>query len=286
MHYLTLGVFSLTYLISLSSWAQDDANEALNLVDFSQTFVVQDPAIPTGDVKLGGVQTHVDGLNFTYALTLSLDTVRILEVDAPVEEAFFIKAVTPQDNDAESLQQRLTGTVWRGEYRTNKNLYATTLTIESVQKGFVGAEIVHNTTDPEQDSLLHAKLLGEISTEYLIDENGDGELEWVANVRYQMLVDEVNAANAELEEDAEPALPPAIQGNRQLLKLERGRGIEFRHASSNWGSHKTYDMVVEDNRITGGVGTPPDRYSTTDTGMTANGTIELTPDVPVVVDTE
>ncbi len=248
-------------------------------VDFSKTYISsQSLSLGEGDktdppvLRISGIKTintHNDELilsNWTLILGFN-----------PDDATFKILTAQPQDHfEPELLQQRLRGTTWKGEYKTAKNLYTTQLQLKSVQNGFIGGEITHLTKDePEPSSFLHAKVVGDITTQYLIDEKGDGDLDWVDVERYQEIVTTINEANEGKEgEDRTPI--PLISNTRQLIRLKRTRSIgKPIHASSRWGSHNEYRLTLENNTLIGNVGSPPESFGTQDV-LTGNGLIELT----------
>lgn len=244
-------------------------------VDFSNGYVIpssppiegEPPSPPT--LQLSGVKTTnvEDEQTTTFYWTLLLgfnpNNITFQVVDAIPQNPF----------EPEMLQQRLRNTIWRGNYQTSKNVYSTDLQIKSVQAGFIGGEITHTTQDePERSSFLTIKVVGDITTQYLIEE--EDELIWIDIPRYQEIVAEINEENAENEnEEIIPA--PAILDSRHLIQLKRTRSIgEFKHATSRWGSHNEYRLTLENNRLFGNVGTPPDSYGS-DNALTGIGEIEL-----------
>jgi hypothetical protein len=260
-------------------------------VDFSNGYVIPlaplPPPIegefpPPPTLQVGGVKTtNLEGEQLTtlywiLSLGFNPDNITFQVVDAFPQNPF----------DPEMLQQRLRDTVWLGDYRTSKNLYSTELEIKSVQAGFVGGEIKHftldgNITSPideeKPSNFLTAKVVGDITTQYLIDEEGDGVLVWVEIPRYQAILVEINEENAKNEgkEDAEIIPAPAILDSRQLIQLKRAKSIgQFKNANSRWGSHNEYRFTLENDRLFGSVGTPPDSYGS-ENALTGVGEIEL-----------
>ncbi len=248
-------------------------------VDFSNTYISsQSPSIRQGDrtdppiLHISGVKT-IDTRNEE----LILSNWRLILGFNPDNATFHILDAQLQNHfEPDLLQQRLRGTTWKGEYKTSKNLYTTELQFKSVQNGFIGGEIIHSTQDePEPSSFLHAKVTGDIITQYLIDEKGDGELDWVDVERYQEIVTTINEANEGKEVDEITPIP-LILDTRQLIRLKRARSIgNTRHASSRWGSHNEYRLTLENNTLSGNVGSPPESFGTKDV-LTGNGLIELT----------
>ena len=268
---------SIIILISLIGF-----NNTLALaseVDFDNTYISsQSPSTREGDrtappvLRISGLKTidtrneELILSNWTLILGFNPDNATFHILDAQLQNHF----------EPELLQQRLRGTTWKGEYKTSKNLYTTELQFKSVQNGFIGGEITHSTQDePEPSSFLHAKVIGDIITQYLIDEKGDGELDWVDAERYQEIVTTINEANEGNEAEDRTPLPPILD-TRQLIRLKRARSIgNTRHASSRWGSHNEYRLTLENNTLSGNVGSPPETFGTKDV-LTGNGLIELT----------
>ena len=252
-------------------------------VDFSNGYVIPSALLPLpieGEAPLpptlqvGGIKTtNVEGeqvITFHWILSLSFN---------PNNTTFQVIDAIPQNPfEPKVLQQRLRGTVWRGDYRTAQNLYSTELQIKSVQAGFVGGEITHTTLDePDRSSFLTTKVVGDITTQYLIDEEGEGVLVWVDVPRYQTIVAEINGENEEnAGKEGEEIIPaPAILDSRHLIWLKRAKSIgEYKHASSRWGSHNEYRLVLDNNRLFGNVGTPSDSYGP-ENALTGIGDIEL-----------
>jgi len=221
---------------------------------------------------VGGVETiesHYDEVAvFNWKLLLGFN---------PDNATFYVKDAQLQNYFADQLlQQRLRGTIWKGDYKTAKNVYSTELRLISVQNGFIGAEIIHRTEDePEPSNFLKARMAGDISTQYLIDEKGDGEWVWVDVARYKEIVAQINEANEGKEGDEMAPIPNIINA-RHLVRLKRTREIgNSRHASSRWGSHNEYRFTVENDKIIGNVGSPPDNYGSQDV-LTGSGKLELT----------
>lgn len=230
------------------------------------------PPPPPPTLQIGGVKTidtHEDQITiFNWILSLGFN---------PNEVTFHLHDAQLQNNfDVELLQQRLRGTKWIGEYKTANNLYSTKLHFQSVQNGFVGAEMTHFTNDePELSSFLQAKVTGDITPQYFIDKEGEGELVWVNVETYQEIVTKINKANEGKEGDDVTPIPE-IFNTRQLIRLKRTRSIgNSWHANGQWGSHNEYRLTLEGDKLMGSVGTPPDRYGSKDV-LTGIGNIELT----------
>lgn len=244
--------------------------------DFSGTYVINS-ATNAQEVTLGDI-TVIDNndIPVTHTLKLSYDD----------ELArFFVYDALPQVIDGQLLQAQLQGSMWKGDYDTNSNYYLTTLTFISVENGFVGAEVSHDTGSPDNDNYLRAQLGGTIFSEYSII-NSKGDAVWITETDYNAQVDEINATNAELLTEAEAngkdlatvelKSVPQILAIRHQVRLKRVRGLEFRHASAQWGSASEYRFTIENSVLSGVIGTPKDSYGSND-GMTGNGALNLIP---------
>jgi len=226
-------------------------------------------------LHIGGVQTTqtrgTEVTIFNWILSLAFN---------PTSTTFHVIEVVAQNHfDPELLQQHLRGSVWKGEYKTSKNLYLTEFEIKSVQNGFIAGEMTHTTGEKsEEDSTpsshLKAKMAGDIVTQYLIDENNDDNLVWVSVARYQEIVAEIAEKNQGKEGD-DITSNPEILDTRHLIRLKRMRPIgDFKHASSRWGSHHEYRLTLEQDKLTGNVGNPPDSFGSQDV-LVGNGQITL-----------
>jgi len=235
-------VFSLATLLLTTIVVAEE-----NLVDFSKAYVILGTEVPT-ELRIGGVTTRDNDVTLMNSILLGFNV---------EERSFKILKAEVQNSDAELFEQRLRETQWTGTYTTNKNVYLTELTVKTVQNGFIAGEMLHQTADPETRSLLRVEVGGSIITQYLVDPESKSEWVWVN-------ADEVKYV---------ATLPSSHV--RQLIRLKRLRGLEFRHASSRWGSQSEYRLVLENNRLTGDVGTPPEDYSSTNDGLTGVGLIEL-----------
>jgi hypothetical protein len=239
-------LFSSTLLLFITG-----ANADENFVDFSKAYVIPGTESPN-ELQIGGVMTYDDDVVLMNSILLGFSA---------EDRSFKILKAQVQHSDAELLEQRLRGTQWTGTYKTNKNLYLTELTLKTVQNGFIAGEMIHKTADPETSNFLRAEVGGSIITQYFVDPESKNEWVWVN-------ADEVNY---------ETTLPSSHV--RQLIRLKRLRGLEFKHASSRWGSQSEYRLVLENNRLTGDVGTPPEDYTTSD-GLSGVGLVELEEIVP------
>ena len=223
-------------------------------VDFSKAYVMSD-APSSKELKVGGIIVHSGPDTLINWVLLAFD---------PEKRIFNVTNSALQGSDAEFLEQRLRGTTWSGTYQSLSNIYLTELKLTTVQNGFVGGEIIHRTPDPEASNFLKVEVTGSIITQYYVDLKGNGELVWVNQ--------------DELKYKA-PAPPPGFV--RHLIDLKRGRGIEYRHNTGSWGTNSEYRMTLENNKLVGGVGIPPDRYSNND-DLINSGSITLEEVLPVV----
>jgi len=296
MKYIPIFI-SLLGLLSPQILAQE--------VDFSKSYtIIPEPIPPTAEfepppptLQVGGVKTTTleeggELITFHWLLSLGFN---------PDDISFHVNEWIPQNRfEPELLQRRLHGTVWRGDYKTVRNLYSAELRIKSVQGGFIGGEIIHTTIDKsgeqsEPSGFLHVQAVGTITTQYLIDQ--DGELVWVDVSIYHEIVAEINTANTEKlneideieadnedEDNAEKkenllneiiSIPEILEA-RQLIRLKRSQSLDNpRHPTSRWGSNNEYRLTLENDRLFGNVGTPPESYGGND-GLTGIGEIELT----------
>ncbi|MDM8567335.1 hypothetical protein QUF74_17010 [Candidatus Halobeggiatoa sp. HSG11] len=240
-------------------------------IDFSKAYFLDSVETEETDTPLvlniAGVQTTQQ----TNKEEITLDWILSLGFN-PDDATFHLLDSIPQKHfDVQLEQQRLRGTNWEGEYKTSSNLYETELYIKAVQAGFVGAEVVHYTLDdPEPSNFLRAKLIGDINSQYLIDKDQEGELDWVDVDEYEDIVEDINEKE---ESEANPI--PEILSIRHLMRLKRGQRIgDSEHATSSWGTFNEYRLTLEDGKITGNVGKPPEKYGSKD-ALTGNGKIEL-----------
>lgn len=248
---------SLASLFINPVFAKDEPEEPAE-VDFSKAYVISDTKSPD-QIRIGGVETHTDEESLIHAIALKFDSNRV---------SFRLLKATPQDSDAELLEQFLKQTTWVGDYKTSNNIYRTTLTIETIQNGFIAGEIQHETRDPETPDILRAQIVGDIVTQYLIDDK------WT------------DTDKVDLEKlPSDVVIPPDdIDHIRHLMRLRRMRALEFEHHSSQWGTLHEYRMVLVEDDLTGSVGIPPDRYGTKD-ALKNVGEIELKREIPEEVDT-
>lgn len=236
---------SLTGLLGISTLAIADE------VDFAKAYVMPNPT-STKELRIGGVAIHSGNATVINWLLLSFNPAGTDNKKA----TFDVLQAGAQATEPELLQQRLRDTVWSGTYQSTSNIYLTELQFTTVQNGFVGGQITHKTADPEAANLLRADVAGTIVTQYLMDLKGDGQFTWV---------------NAD-EVKTQGTIPPS--NTRYLINLRRLRGLEYRHTSSSWSSQSEYRLTLENNKLTGSVGTPPEKIGKDD-GLTGNGVITL-----------
>jgi len=226
-------------------------------VDFSKAYIM--PSSSPKELKIGGVGVREGETTVMNWLLLGFNP------EGPESKPIFnILQAGAQTAAPELLEQQLRDTVWSGTYQATNNLYLTELRFKVVQNGFIAGEITHKTADPEASNLLRAEVAGTIVTQYFLDVKNDGILTWV---------------NAN-EVTYEGFIPPSQI--RHLINLKRLRGLEYRHTSSSWGAHSEYWMALENNKLTGSVGTPPAAYQNGEEELTSVGLITLEA-VPAVV---
>ncbi len=214
-------------------------------VDFSKAYVIpQKEAI--NEIQIGGIMVNGDNYSITNSILLGFN---------PDDASFHLLSAGQQILDAELFAQRLRGTTWTGTYSAPQNQYVTELYFQSIQNGFVGGEMIHKTADAEPATFLRAKVVGDIITQYLVTEHDESVWKNAEDV-----VDEEQFAT--------------ITATRSLIRMKRIRALEAHHTGSGWGTNNEYRLTLEDNRLTGSVGTPSDKFSNND-AMTGNGIIEL-----------
>ena len=209
--------------------------------DFSKSFVIPEKS-GINTVTLGGIEavgnSYSVDFNLREDLTLSI-------TDAVI-----------QDSLGEILEQNLRNTTWQGTYVINDDNFTTTLNLVVVQNGYVGGEITHSESIEEGDQFLHARVTGDIVTQFEI--NGS-------------FVDEDRISQETLEKLSEGT------ANRQLIRIKRMRALEFRtdnEDGGSWSTNREYRLVLENGILSGTVGIPNDTIGTSD-GTTKNGLITL-----------
>lgn len=277
--------FSKAYIITPTETSTENETSE-NDEDEESTDEIEEVA-PSPRLQIGGVETTEKSEGEVTVFNWKLF------LHSPDNTTYYVYEVQPQNYfEPQLLQQRLRGTTWDGNYQTSKNRYLTRLQLISIQNGFVGGEITHTTgkiphppADDPPSSFLHARLAGDIITQYKIEENDEGILVWVSVSEYKKRVVKINKANEGKEGDKVTPAPEIIEA-RHKIRLKRTRDIsdkiKSKNANSRWGSHNEYRLILEKdeetgeyNKITGNVGTPPESYGSSDV-LTGNGKIELT----------
>lgn len=275
--------FSKAYIIMpTETLTEDDTSE--NDENEESTDEIEEVASPP-TLQIGGVETTVKNEGEVTVFNWKLF------LNSPDNTTYYVYEVKPQNYfDPELLQQRLRGTTWDGYYQTSKTRYVTRLLLISIQNGFVGGEIIHTTgkiphlpSDDPPSSFLHARVAGDITTQYKIEENDDGKLVWVSVSEYEKRVAKINKANEGKEGDKVTPVPKILEARHKIrLKRTRDMSDKTKNANSRWGSHNEYRLILEEdketaeyNKITGHVGIPPESYGSSDV-LTGNGKIELT----------
>lgn len=233
-----LITISLLSVLTTTAWATE--------VDFSKAYVIpQKEAI--NQINIGGILVKGNDYSIIDSILLGFN---------PNDASFQLLSSGQQTIDAQWAAQRLRGTMWKGYYHAVRNEYITELTIQSVQNGFIGGEIVHKTADAEPSNLLRATVAGDFIAQYLISDGEDKETKW----------QDADAVNAE---QLSPTTPV-----RLLIRMKRIRALENHHSGSGWGTNNEYRLTVEGNYITGSSGTPSEKFDNSD-DMTGNGLVEL-----------
>jgi hypothetical protein len=266
--YLLLSVFFLT-----TSQAAE--------VNFSKAYIIPDSA----QLRVGGVEVRGDNASTQHELVLGFksEDSSFSLVDNRLQAVF----------DVELVSQQLRGTQWRGRYDSGKNLYDTTFYFNGLVNGMVTGEMVHRSPDPEASSFLRTLVGGILSTEYLVDQKGDGKATWMDAHAYAQLIQDIDQANRDAQQAASTATTtttttktsttttpvlrsyPTVQEIRYYLRLKRLLALEVKSDNGNWGASAEYRMDLgKDNIMRGSVGTPPDSYSNSDV-TSNNGSISL-----------
>lgn len=252
MKYLCLILSLLPLMIK----ADEDTVE----VDFSKAYVVKGS---DSTLRIGGVETHTIDETFVHALLLGFN---------PKRANFQILEAESQTTSAQLLEQQLRDTTWTGSYKTSKNYYQTKLYFESVQYSYIGGEIYHTTTDPENPVFLRAKVAGNLVTQYLIELKDDVP-QWIDadQIDYEALPPTL-------------ILPPAeLSHIRQIIRFKRLQALAFKHNEGGWGTYNEYRLALVGEELTGVVGTPTDRFGSDD-AMTGVGEITLIRKAPIEAD--
>jgi hypothetical protein len=228
-------------------------------IDLSKAYIIPDGTPNTNELVIGGVET-TNGetlLVEDFLLNFFVDEENAQQVD--------LKS-TRRAVDADLLQQRLRGTTWLGEYNSGQTVYLTRLTFQTIQNGFVVAEIEHKTAEPEPSKKLIVQALGEIKTQFLVDldaEDPDNELTWV-----------------DASELTDTTFYPESY-IRHLIRLRRGDSIESIHPGRGWGRFNVYDLALENGELQGSIYIPAENYRSTETF--GNGVVSLREELPVPI---
>lgn len=212
-------------------------------IDFSKAYII--PEKSTADkVTIGGVKPLWSDLFFSVDFTMS------------PEYNLNIVGVLDQSSLQEQLEQRLRNTTWTGTYTVNNDSFSTTLKLVVVQDGYVGGEVTHSEPESEGGGYLHARVTGDILTQYQIDGSYVDEDSLTSDIVDALSVDTVT---------------------RQLIRIKRVRALQFINDGddSDWSTNREYRMVLENGKLTGSVGIPNDTYGSGDE-TTENGNILLT----------
>jgi hypothetical protein len=208
--------------------------------DFSKSFVVPEKST-INKISLGGIDAAGKSYNVDFSLQENLS---LTITDAVIQDSF-----------REKLEQSLRNTTWKGKYAIKNDNFTTTLNLFVVQNGYVGGEIIHSESVEDGDGFLHARVTGDIVTQYEI--NGE-------------FLDEDRIAQEVLSTLTENT------PTRQLIRVKRMRALEYRDDGdgSKWGGSREYRLILENGLLSGTVGTPVDTYGTNDS-TSENGTVSL-----------
>lgn len=148
------------------------------------------------------------------------------------------------------IEKELLNTTWTGTYKVYSDVHDTTLTIKNINSGYIGAEIIHKEISPGNQGFLRVKVAGDILTQYLIDLNKKGSFVWI---------DEDGITPEELAK-------ASIKSKRQLIRLKRFRGLDYKNVSKlrGWNSNREYRLILQNNELRGSVGIPLERYGKSD----------------------
>lgn len=272
-------------LLSLLFFSSAQAAE----VNFSKAYIISDST----KLRVGGVEVRNDNARTEHELVFGFksEDSSFSLIDNRLQAVF----------DVELVSQQLRGTQWRGRYDSGKNLYDTTFYFNGLVNGMVTGEMVHRSPDPEASGFLRTLVGGILSTEYLVDEKGDGKATWIDAHSYMQLIQDIDQANREAQQKTSSTTTsssttststtsssttssstttlrvyPPVQDTRYYLRLKRLLALEVKSDSGgNWGASAEYRMNLGSNNIMrGSVGTPPDSFSNTDV-TSNNGSISL-----------
>jgi len=166
-----------------------------------------------------------------------------------------ILGVMNQSSIQKNLEQSLRNTTWVGKYLIYENNYSTTLKLVVVQDGYIGGEVIHSEPEADGGNYLHARVTGDILTQYKIDDT---------------FIDEDRLSSKILDN-----LSPDTT-TRQLIRIKRVRALKFKHdGDGGWGTNREYRMTLENGILSGAVGTPNETYGSGN-ATKENGNIMLT----------
>lgn len=236
------GTIQITRLTSISNLQCNPPNfDVLHDSNFSKAFIIPEKS-GVNNVTIGGISAKGDSysvdFNFGENLTLSITNANL------------------EDSISEILEQKLRNTTWQGTYAVNNDNFTTNLNLVVVQNGYVGGEIIHSEPVEEGNGFLHARVTGDIVTQFEI--NGS-------------FVDEDRIGIDTLD-----FLPENTQ-TRQLIRVKRMRALEFRNDNdgSNWNTNREYRLILENGTLSGIVGIPNTTIGSSD-NTSGNGIITLT----------
>lgn len=211
-------------------------------VDFSKAYVIPEKS-SVDKVTIGGVKPLWSDLFYSVDFNLT------------PEYNLKIEGVLNQSSILEQLEQRLRNTTWQGTYVVSDLSFSTTLRFIVVQDGYIGAEVYHiNQLDNSVENFLRARVTGDIISQFQIDD---------------VYVDKDRISSNVI------AALPLDTPTRQLIRIKRVRAYEFSDGEKNsWATNREYRLVLENNILTGIVGTPNDLYGSGD-GTSENGAITL-----------
>ena len=212
-------------------------------IDFSKAYVIPDKS-GVDKVTIGGIKPLWSDLFYSVDFALN------------PEYSLNILGVLNQSSIQEQLEQSLRNTTWVGTYLVNNDNFSATLKLVVVQDGYIGGEIIHSEPDSEGGGYLHARVTGDILSQYQV---GDS------------FVDEDRLTPEVLENLS----PDTI--TRQLIRIKRVRALEIKNDAdgSAWSTNREYRMTLANGMLSGSVGIPNDTYGSGDSTK-ENGNILLT----------
>ncbi len=211
-------------------------------VDFSKSYVIPEKS-GTNEVTLGGVTTVWD--NATYSVNFNLNA----DYNLVLQGGFI------QDSPAEVLEQQLRNTKWQDIYNVNDDNFTTELKIVVVQDGYVGGEIIHSEGVETGGGYLHARVTGDIVTQFQINGQFIDEDSILADTLAKLPLDTLT---------------------RHLIRIKRVRGLQFINDAdgSSWSQNREYRLILQNNTLVGSVGIPNDTYGEGE-ATSENGNIAL-----------